>query len=115
MQRRMNQRPTGSKRAIFARVLGLFRPYRGRFAVLLVLIAGGAVLDLLSLEWSESYTPHDAGAAAAAIGRFLRRDRDAMAAAAAHAGATVVGDSDAHFKRLFATYARLVDEHAARR
>ena len=43
----MNQRPTGSKRAIFARVLGLFRPYRGRFAVLLVLIAGGAVLDLL--------------------------------------------------------------------
>ena len=81
----------------------------------LVAPAGGAVLDLLSPEWSESYTPHDAGAAAAAIGRFLRRDRDAMAAAAAHAGATVVGDSDAHFKRLFATYARLVDEHAARR
>ena len=81
----------------------------------LVAPAGGAVLDLLSPEWSESYPPHPAGAAAAASRRFLRRDRDAMAAAAAHAGATVVGDSDAHFKRLFATYARLVDEHAARR
>ena len=78
----------------------------------LIAPAGGAVLDLLSPEWSESYTPHGAGDAAAAIGRFLRRDRDAMAAAAARAGATVVGDSDAHFKRLFATYARLVDEHA---
>ncbi|MFA7297041.1 MAG: ABC transporter ATP-binding protein [Dehalococcoidia bacterium] len=47
MQRRMNQRPTGSKRAIFARVLGLFRPYRARFSTLLLLIAAGAVLDLL--------------------------------------------------------------------
>jgi ATP-binding cassette subfamily B protein len=47
MQRGSNQRPTGSKRAIFTRVLGLFRPYRGRFAVLLLLIAAGAVLDLL--------------------------------------------------------------------
>lgn len=47
MQWRSNQRPQGSKRAIFLRVLGLFRPFRGRFAALLLLIAVGAVLDLL--------------------------------------------------------------------
>ena len=47
MQRQLNQRPTGSKRAIFTRVLGLFRPYRARFAMLLLLISAGAVLDLL--------------------------------------------------------------------
>jgi len=77
----------------------------------LIAPAGGAVLDLLSPEWSESYTPHDAASAAAAIGRFQARDRDTMATAAAHAGATVVGDSNAHFQRLFATYGRLVAEH----
>ncbi|MGL4542499.1 MAG: glycosyltransferase [Polymorphobacter sp.] len=81
----------------------------------LVAPAGGAVLDLLSPAWSESYAPHDAAAAAAAIGRFLRRDRDAMAAAAADAGANVVGDAAAHFKRLFATYARLAADHAPAR
>lgn len=77
----------------------------------LVAPAGGAVLDLLSPDWSESYTPHDPAAAAAAIGRLLHRDRAAMAAAAANAGRTVVGDSNVHFERLFATYARLASDH----
>jgi ATP-binding cassette subfamily B protein len=44
---RQTQRPSGSKRAIFARVVGLFRPYRAAFALLVVLIAAGAVLDLM--------------------------------------------------------------------
>ena len=80
----------------------------------LVAPAGGAVLDLLSPDWSESYTPHDPAAAAAAIGRLLHRDRAAMAAAAANAGRTVVGDSNVHFERLFATYARLASDHRVR-
>jgi len=47
MRWRTSQRPSGSKRAIFARVVGLFRPYRTPFTGLIVLIAIGAVVDLV--------------------------------------------------------------------
>ncbi len=39
--------PTGSKKRIFARTLGLFRPFTGSVALLVVLIAATAALDLL--------------------------------------------------------------------
>ncbi len=41
------QRPTGSKRRILTRTLGLFRPYAPHVALLIVLIAATSVLDLL--------------------------------------------------------------------
>ena len=41
------QRPSGSKRRIFLRTLGLFHPYRYRIALLILIIAATAVLDLL--------------------------------------------------------------------
>jgi ATP-binding cassette subfamily B protein len=41
------QRPTGSKRRILGRTLGLFRPYSRHVALLIVVIAATSVLDLL--------------------------------------------------------------------
>lgn len=41
------QRPSGSKRRLFGRVLALFRPYRGAAVLLVALIAASATLDLL--------------------------------------------------------------------
>lgn len=73
----------------------------------LVMPAGGAVLDLADPAYCETYRPHDAADAAAAILRMTARPRGPMAAAAARAGAETVGPAAKHFERLFALYARI--------
>ena len=75
--------------------------------------AGGAG-DLASPGYAETYAPGDSDDAAAAILRLLARDRSDMATAALAAGTSKVGDIDAHFVKLFAHYAALIDRRKSR-
>ncbi len=61
--------PTGSKKRIFARTLGLFRPFGGAVVLLVILITATSALDLLpALIVKGIIDAADAGSAAAADG-----------------------------------------------
>lgn len=74
----------------------------------LIVPAFGGCTGLARPAYAESYAPATADAAAAAIVRMIDRDFAAMRTAAAHAGATLVGPSDAHFTKLMALYGDIV-------
>ena len=76
----------------------------------LIVPAFGGCTGLSAPAWAESYAPANAPAAAAAIVRLLARDLAPMRAAAAQAGATLVGPSEAHFSRLLALYGGIVGD-----
>lgn len=67
----------------------------------------GGASDLAGPSYSEVYKAGDAQACAAAIGRFLDRDRAALRAATSTDGATRLRRPHAHFQELFALYANL--------
>lgn len=67
----------------------------------------GGASDLAGPSYAEVYRAGHAEACAAAIRRFLARDRLAVRAAAAVEGAIRLRRPDAHFRELFALYAKL--------
>ena len=79
----------------------------------LIVPAFGGCTGLTGPAWAESYAPANATAAAAAIERLTARDLAPMRAAAAQAGATLVGPSEAHFTKLLALYSDLVGDGAS--
>ncbi|MCF8493021.1 MAG: glycosyltransferase, partial [Sphingomonadaceae bacterium] len=75
----------------------------------LIVPNGGAVADIALPDFSETYTPGNAHAAADAIMRLLDRDRDQLQYAA-HRAAATARTLDDHFAALFQTYAQAISE-----
>jgi alpha-1,6-mannosyltransferase len=67
----------------------------------------GGAADLARPAHAETYAAGDAQGCAAAVERLLAREPVALRAAALHASETLVCSQEAHFSKLFATYAAL--------
>lgn len=78
----------------------------------IIVPAAGGAGDLGGPAHAETYRPGDLASAAAAIQRFMERDRAAMSRAAADA-AERIGSPREHFERLFAIYARMAARKAS--
>lgn len=78
---------------------------------LIVPDAGGAA-DFAHPDVSETYPAGDAREAGKAILRLLQRDHDTLRRAASDRAIATIGDTDAHFDRLFALYQTLVEQKA---
>jgi alpha-1,6-mannosyltransferase len=74
--------------------------------------AGGAG-DLAARDCSEVYRAGDRRAAADAILRLLKRDRELLSRAAIESGERKIGDIDTHFDKLFELYAMAVKRKQA--
>jgi len=75
----------------------------------LIVPNGGAVADIAHPDFSETYTPGNAHAAADAIMRLLDRDTHQLQSAA-HRAAASARTLDDHFAALFQTYAQAISE-----